>query len=205
MRQVSDEFLLHVAEYSATMIGLFLVGVFFYAQTGLHRLSPAGRQIFEPYLRAGVRIVLVVFAIPLILALTLVVLEPVWSRVVFAVLCVLLILTNIDSAIRVRGVSTATGSRSLLVHEIIGTISVPVIVITPWALGGLSPTREDLTWAILISFVVGLLSLGTTVLSIFDIGRRQTANGAGDEDQRVEPAADPAEQPAADPAEQPAA
>jgi hypothetical protein len=29
MRQVSDAFLLNVAEVSATLIGLFLVGVFF--------------------------------------------------------------------------------------------------------------------------------------------------------------------------------
>jgi hypothetical protein len=33
MREVSDAFLLNVAEVSATLIGLFLVGVFFYVET----------------------------------------------------------------------------------------------------------------------------------------------------------------------------
>jgi hypothetical protein len=192
MRQVSDEFLLHIAEYSATMIGLFLVGVFFYVQTGLRQLDTAAREVFEPYLRAGVRIVLVVFAIPLILALTLVALEPVWSRVVFVGLSVGLILANIDTAIRVRGVRKATGSTGLLVNEVAGTVAVPVIVIFPWALGGLHPTREDLTWAILLSFVVGLISIATVVLSVFDVRLHQDANGGEDEDPRVAPEAVPA-------------
>ena len=39
MRQVSDAFLLNMAEVSATLIGLFLVGVFFYIETGLRRLD----------------------------------------------------------------------------------------------------------------------------------------------------------------------
>lgn len=192
MRQVSDEFLLHIAEYSATMIGLFLVGVFFYVQTGLRQLDMAAREVFEPYLRAGVRIVLVVFAIPLILALTLVALEPVWSRVVFVGLSVMLLLANIDTAIRVRGVRKATGSTALLVNEVAGTVAVPVIVIIPWALGGLHPTRGDLTWAILLSFVVGLVSIGTVVLSVFDVRQHQDASGGEDEDPRVAPETVPA-------------
>lgn len=34
MRQVSDAFLLSMAEVSAGLIGLFLVGMFFYVETG---------------------------------------------------------------------------------------------------------------------------------------------------------------------------
>jgi hypothetical protein len=41
MRDVSDAFLLNVAEVSATLLGLFLVGVFFYVEIGLgRRLEP---------------------------------------------------------------------------------------------------------------------------------------------------------------------
>jgi hypothetical protein len=57
MQEVSDDFLLN-AEVSATLIGLFLVGVFFYVETGFRRLG-AAREAFEPYFRAGTRIVLV--------------------------------------------------------------------------------------------------------------------------------------------------
>jgi hypothetical protein len=44
MRDVSDDFLLNVAEVSATLIGLFLVGVFFYVETGFRRLGEALAQ-----------------------------------------------------------------------------------------------------------------------------------------------------------------
>ena len=37
MRQVSDAFLLNMAEVSGTLIGLFLVGVFFYVDSGFRR------------------------------------------------------------------------------------------------------------------------------------------------------------------------
>jgi hypothetical protein len=39
MREVSDEFLLNMAEVSATLIGLFFVGVFFYVEIGFRRLD----------------------------------------------------------------------------------------------------------------------------------------------------------------------
>ncbi|HEX6331361.1 MAG TPA: hypothetical protein VF129_08770 [Actinomycetota bacterium] len=67
MRQVSDAFLLNVAEVSASLVGLFLVGIFFSVETGLHR-SP-GREVFQQYLRAGTRITLIVFSIPIGLSL----------------------------------------------------------------------------------------------------------------------------------------
>jgi hypothetical protein len=35
--------------------------------------------------------------------------------------------------------------------------------------GGVDPSREDLTWAILIAFGTAFLSLATLLLSVFDI------------------------------------
>jgi hypothetical protein len=45
-----------------------------------------------------------VFAIPLLLSMTLVVMEPVWSQILFALLSVLLIAANVDSLRLVWGV-----------------------------------------------------------------------------------------------------
>jgi hypothetical protein len=42
------------------------------------------------------------------------------------------------------------------------------------ALGGIDPTREDLTWAILLSFGAGFLSVSALVLSAFDVARHET-------------------------------
>lgn len=170
MRPISDEFLLNMAAVSATVIGLFAVGILFFAETGFRRLEKAGREV-EPYMRAGTRIVFVLFGFPLLLSLTLVALEPAWSVGLFILLSLLLIATNVDTAVRIRAVTRAIRSTSLLVNEILGTVGTVVIVVVPWILGGLSPTREDLTWSILIAFVAAFTSVAATVLFVLDIAR----------------------------------
>ena len=41
----------------------------------------------------------------------------------------------------------------------------------PWILGGLSPTRRDFAWSILLAFAAGLLSIVAIVMSAFDVAR----------------------------------
>jgi hypothetical protein len=178
VRPVSDDFLLNMAEVSATLIGLFLVGVFFYVETDPSR-SERARTTFDPYLRAGTAITLIVFAIPLLLSLTLVALEPAWSRGLFVLLSILLLAANVQTAVRVRGVASAIGSTTMLVMEVVTTVLTLVLVVLPWALGGLHPTREDLAWAILLSFVAGFISMAATVLSAFDVASLQRAGRPG--------------------------
>jgi hypothetical protein len=186
MREVSDAFLLNMAEVSAGLVGLFLVGVFFYVETGIRRSGPA-RDVFEPYLRAGTRITLLVFAFPIGLSLTLVTLEPVWARVLFALLSIGLVVANLDSVVRVRGVASATGSTALLVNEVVTTLVALAMLVTPWALGGFHPTREDLAWAILLAFAAGFLSIGAVVMSAFDIAHLEVKSA------RLEDQAEPQE------------
>src|SRR5918996_5184939 len=169
------------AEVSATLIGLFLVGVFFYIETRLRRADRA-RATSEPYLRAGTRITLIVFAIPLGLSLALVALEPAWGRLLFLVLSLLLIAANVDSAVRVRGVAKVAGSMALLVNEVVTSVLALALVALPWVLGGLRPTREDLTLAIILAFAAGLLSIGATVMSAFDIARLEASPRTRGED-----------------------
>jgi hypothetical protein len=179
MRPVSNAFLLNMAEVSATLIGLFLVGVFFYVETDVRRTERV-RETFDPYLRAGTAITLIVFAIPLLLSLSLVALEPAWSRGLFALLSVLLLAANVQTAVRVRGVASAIGSTTMLVMEVVTTVLALTLVVLPWALGGLHPTREDLTWAILLALVAGFISMAATVLSAFDVAALQrTGRGEG--------------------------
>jgi hypothetical protein len=140
----------------------------FFVETGFRSLG-SERDLVVPYFRASTRIVLVLFAIPLGVSFTLVVLEPVWSTVLFALLSVLLVAANIDTALRIQSVHKVTGSRVLQLNEVAGTVGVVVLVVLPWLLGGIDPTREDLTWAILVSFATAFLSLATLVMSVFDI------------------------------------
>ena len=176
MREVSDDFLLNMAEVSAALIGLFMVGVFFFVDTGFRRLDQA-RGIVEPYFRASTRIVLVLYALPLGLSLSLVALEPVWSKVLFALLSLMLLAANLDTAARIRAVARVTGSTALLVNELMGTAAVVVIVALPWVLGGLHPTREDLTWTILLAFATGFTSISALVLFVLDVARFEAKSG----------------------------
>ncbi|HEV2951871.1 MAG TPA: hypothetical protein VGZ51_07200 [Actinomycetota bacterium] len=170
MRRVSDDFLLNMAEVTGTLVSLFLVGVFFYVERAFGRRDRS-LDVFAAYLRSGTRITLIVLSIPLGLSLSLVVLDPVWSRVLFVLLSVALIGANIDSAIRVRGVPRATGSVVLLVNEVVATVLTVILLLLPWVLGGLHPTRRDFTWSILIAFAAGLMSIGSIVMSTFDVAR----------------------------------
>jgi hypothetical protein len=170
MREVCDAFLLNMAEVSAGLIGLFLVGMFFYVETGFRQLGPV-RSVVESYFRASTRIVMLLFAIPLALSLTLVVLETVWTAVLFGIMSVALVVANVDTAIQILAVHRVTRSTAMLANEVLGSIGVVFIVLLPWVLGGIDPTREDFTWAILVSFAIAFLSLMTVVLSVFDLAR----------------------------------
>jgi hypothetical protein len=127
MKQVSDAFLLNMAEVSATLTGLFLVGVFFWVETGFRRWDRV-RGRFEPYLRVGTRITLIAFAISLGLSLALVTLEIIWARTLFAGLSLILVAANVDSALRIHGVAKATGSTVLLVNEVVTTVLAVLLV-----------------------------------------------------------------------------
>jgi hypothetical protein len=101
--------------------------------------------------------------------------EPFWGRVLFALLSLLLLAANVDSVIRIRGVAKVTGSTALLVNEVATSMVALVMIVIPWILGGLHPTREDLAWAIVLSFAAGFMSIGATVMSAFDIARLEAA------------------------------
>jgi hypothetical protein len=171
MREISDAFLLNMAEISASLVGLFLVGVFVYIETGILRNSRL-RDLEAPYIRSSAQIVIIVYAIAIGLSLTLVAMEPIWSRLLLVMLSVLLIVANVDTVRRVTRLSRAKASPVLIATEIIGTIFTIVAVTLPWILGGLEPTREDLTWTILLAFVSGFIGIWAMVLSAFDIGMR---------------------------------
>jgi hypothetical protein len=59
----------------------------------------------------------------------------------------------------------------MLANEVVGSIGVVFIVFLPRILGGIDPSWEDFTWAILVSFAMAFLSLITVVLSVFDLAR----------------------------------
>lgn len=171
MREISDGFLLGIAEVSAALVGLFLVGVFVYLETFIQR--DAERSSAEaPYIRSSTQIVIILYAFPIGLSLTLVAMEPIWSRLLLVVLSVLLIAANVDTVRRVSRLAQASSAPMLVATEIVGTIGVILLVTLPWILGGLEPSREDLTWSILLAFATGFIGIWAMVLTAFDVGGR---------------------------------
>ena len=183
MDPVADVFLLLIAEVSAALIGLFLVGMIFYIQTGFGQLERS-RVVVEPYFRASTRIVLILYSIPLVLSLTLVALPIVWSRLLFLTLIVGLVASNISTAVGVRPVMRVTGNRTLFINEIVGTAGVALMVILPLASGGFSPSRDDLVPPILISLGIAFLSTCVLVLTLFDIAQFERSEELDQEPQR---------------------
>ena len=56
----------------------------------------------------------------------------------FALLSLLLLAANLDTAVRIRAVARVTGSTALLMNELAGSAAVVAIVALPWVLGGSS-------------------------------------------------------------------
>ena len=184
MNPVSDGFLIAIAEISAALIGLFLVGMIFYIQTGFDRLERS-RGVVEPYFRAATLITFISFAIPLGVSLTLVSLPIVWSRLLYVVLVFGLVLVDFSTIKAVRECVRVTGLRLLVMMEVVGTAVVALMVILPLATGGLRPDREDFVPALLLSLGIGFLSTCVLVLTLFDIARFERSGsllGESDDD-----------------------
>ena len=78
-----------------------------------------------------------------------------------------------ETAKQINDVQRVTGSTTLFWNEVIGTVGILALIKLPWVLGGLNPTREDLTSAILISFATAFLSVFAVVMSVLDVSRTQ--------------------------------
>lgn len=101
MREVTDEFLLALAGIAATLVGTFIVAVFFYLDSALHRSRGAAGSTPDQYMRAGTRWVLIAYSLPLIVALALVGAEPVWAAVAFSVFAAALVVATVDTTRRI--------------------------------------------------------------------------------------------------------
>ena len=189
MDPVSDTFLVSLAEIAAGLTGLFLVGMIFYIQTGYDRIERS-RKVVEPYFRAATTVTFIAYAIPLFVSLTLVALPIGWSRLLFLILVLGLVVADVSTVTTVRTVRRATRLGLLTMMEVVGTAVVALMVILPLATGGLSPDREDLVPALLLSLAVAFLGTCVLVLTLFDISRLERSEAARAEPELPERTAD---------------
>lgn len=164
----SSDFLLGVAGISATLIGTFIVGVFFYLDTDLHRLMMAS-DAADHYLRSSVRWVFAVYALPLFVALTLAVFDPIWGALTFIGLSVIVLLSTVDTSRRMLTRRGSGESIGLVVNQWACTAAVAVLVVLPWIIGGWVPPATAFIPSIVLALVAAFASTVALIMKQFDL------------------------------------
>ena len=167
MRIGMDEFLLGVAGVSATLIGTFLVGVFFYIDTDLHRRLVAS-EAADRYLRSGVRWVFIVYSLPLFVSLTLAAFDPIWGAITFIAVSLILALSTVDTGRRILMRGGSGASTALVVNQWTSTAAVVVLVALPWIIGGWVPPASAFVPSILLALAAGFASTAALIMTEFD-------------------------------------
>lgn len=168
MREVTDEFLLALAGIAATLVGTFIVAVFFYLDSALHRARGGAGSAADQYMRAGARWVLIAYSLPLIVALALVGAEPVWAAVAFLVVAAALVVATVDTSRRIAKRGATRMSLALAANEILTSLAVVALVVLPWILGGWIPSPSDFVPSLLLALAIGFTSTATVIMSVFD-------------------------------------
>jgi hypothetical protein len=172
VHEVTDEFLLAVAQIAATLIGLLLLGGFFYLETGLSRaktVGPAGERV----LRATVKLTLVLYTLVLVLALGLVVLRPGWSLAAFVLVALWLVRAELEWTARYRELRAVVPIPRESTWLVWGVTAVVLAV--PWVTGDPVPGREAMTWSLLLAGGLALQSTAGLLLTTFDLTRLEEA------------------------------
>ncbi|RZS63544.1 hypothetical protein EV187_3450 [Agromyces ramosus] len=167
MRVGEGDFLLGLAGVSATMLGTFIVGVFFYIESGLHRRM-SGSVAADRYLRSGMRWVFAAYSLPLLVALVLAALDPIWGTLTFIVLGLVLVLTSIDTGRRILMQGGSGLSRAPLINEWLTNAAVLVAVVLPWLIGGWVPEPSAFIPSLLIVLAAGFASTVALIMAEFD-------------------------------------
>jgi hypothetical protein len=175
VQSVSEEFLLSLAGASATLMGAFLVGVIFYLDSDTHRSMSEGLAD-DSFMRSAMRSVFVIFAIPLMVPLTLVGLGASWGMVVFVGFGALTAASTVNSVYRIlmSGIvksMSPTQSVALTGNQIVFAIAVALLISLPWLLDGWTPQTSAFVPSLLLALAVGFSSTAALVMSIFDLSK----------------------------------
>lgn len=164
MVYVSDSFLLEIAGISASLLGFFVVGVFFYVERSIfpQAADEAGR-----YLKAAVRSVIYLYGMSTMLALGLVALTSGFASVLYLVLSLGLVWSVIHTNAATKRLQTAVGVRVL--SQTFTWFATAVILGLPWVVGGFAPSRSEFTWGLIFVGVFAFISTTSFVLSAFDL------------------------------------
>ena len=174
MNSVSDAFLLEVAGIAASLLGFFVVGVFFFVQRGMF---PKAAEHAQRYMQAATGSIIVLYGMILALSLALVAVPTSWVAVMYLGFSALLLWSVARTNSAIRHLHRALGIR--LMSPLAMWSATAAIAGVPWVLGGVAPTRAHLAWAIGVIGVFAFTSSASLVLSAFDISSLEASVASG--------------------------
>ncbi|MGP6177679.1 hypothetical protein ACTU6U_10300 [Microbacterium sp. A196] len=162
------EFLLAIAGVAGTLLGTFIVGVFFYLDLAHYRSATSKTTPKDRYMRAAVRWVFVAYSIPLLLPLVLVFADPIWGAMTFVVLNTMLLASTVGTVRRIVTRGGAGSSFPLILNEWITTFAVVLAFALPWLIDGWIPSPPAYIPSLVIMITASFASTAALVMSEFD-------------------------------------
>ncbi len=181
MPNADNDFLLGLAGVSGTMLGTFIVGVFFYIDSEMHRRLAAS-EAADRYFRSSIRWVFTAYSIPLLVPLALASLDALWGALSFIALGILLVAMTVETARRILARGGAGSSRSLVVNEWASSLGIVIAMVLPSTLGGWVPAPDDFVPSLLILLACGFASTAALVMTQFDATMGMVDAVVGDRD-----------------------
>ena len=163
---VSEGLLLTVAQIAATLIGLLLVGMFFYVETGFRRLTTVQVRA-GAFLRATTKLVLLLYALVLAVSLALVAFEPLVVTALYVLLSVAVVAALAVMTVRSRELPRAVRRR----HADAWLVWPPTVIALalPGLTGGWPLAAPALTDAVFLVGALAFFLTGGLLLFAFDL------------------------------------
>jgi hypothetical protein len=173
VKPIPDSLLLETAEIAATLIGLLLVAVFFYLETGFRRLTAVGPEA-RSFLKATSKLIVFQYSMVVGLSLGLVALRPLWVTVLFLLLSLAIVAGLVEWILRSRSLSREVRHAVRIQPWLAWPIVVGPLAL-PWLLDGWEPGREALTWTLFLEGAVAFMNTVSLLLLTFDLAAIEEA------------------------------
>ena len=167
MQDVDQAFLLAFAGVSGTLLGTFVVGVFFYIDSEMHmRLEVS--EAADRYQRSSIRWVFTAYSIALFVPLTFAALHPLWGSLAFGLFGVVLLAMTVDCVRRILAKGASGSSRALVANQWLSSVVLVAALVLPWALGGWVPPPGAFVPSLLLLLATGFSSTAALIMAQFD-------------------------------------